>query len=202
MEYRELKVKGAFEFVPRVFPDARGQFTAPLQRSAFVAAVGHPLPAVAQTNCSTSRRGTLRGIHFTRTPPGVTKYVSCAYGRAVDLVVDLRVGSPTFMEWDAVTMGGTQPRAVYFPIGVGHAFLALEDDTVMSYLVSEEYVPEHEYSVSPFDPALDLPVPGRGEVVVSERDAGAPTVAEAEKAGMLPDYRTCLELGREAHREA
>jgi epimerase EvaD len=194
MEYRALRVQGAFEFVPDAFPDGRGRFTAPFQESVFTDAVGHRFPEVRQVNCSTSRRHVLRGVHFTRTPPGVTKYVYCAHGKALDIVVDLRVGSPTFMAWDAVTVDADRPSAVYFPIGVGHAFLALSDGTVMSYLVSGEYVADHEHAVSALDPVLGLPVLKESELVVSARDREAPTVAEAEGLGLLPCYEECLEI--------
>ncbi|MEV0221383.1 dTDP-4-dehydrorhamnose 3,5-epimerase [Streptomyces sp. NPDC050704] len=195
MEYRTLAVQGAFEFFPEVFPDDRGRFTAPFQESSFVDAVGHPFPAVRQVNCSTSRRRVLRGVHFTRTPPGVAKYVYCAHGRVVDMVVDLRVGSPTFGAWDAVTIDATvRPSGVYFPVGVGHAFLALSDDTVMSYVLSGEYVADQEHAVSPLDPAIALPVTAEREVTLSARDRAAPTLAEAQALGLLPVYEECLEI--------
>ncbi|MGW0845453.1 dTDP-4-dehydrorhamnose 3,5-epimerase family protein [Streptomyces sp. NPDC002787] len=194
MDHRALKVHGAFAFVPTTFPDERGGFTAPFQESVFATAVGHPLPAVRQASCSTSRRHVLRGVHYTLTPPGTAKYVYCAHGEALDMVVDLRVGSPTFMAWDAVTIDARRPTAVYFPVGVGHAFRALRDDTVMAYLHSGEYVADHELAVSALDPALGLPLGEDGELVVSARDREAPTVAEAHALGLLPAYAHCLDI--------
>jgi 5-epimerase len=194
MDFRALKVHGAFEFVPETFPDDRGRFTAPFQESVFASAVGHPLPAVRQASCSTSRRNVLRGVHYTRTPPGTAKYVYCAHGTALDIVVDLRVGSPTFLAWDAMTIDAARPTALYFPVGVGHAFLALSDDTVMAYLHSGEYVGDHELAVSALDPALGLPVGGPGELTVSARDREAPTAREALDRGLLPAYATCREI--------
>lgn len=202
MEYRALKVRGAFAFVPDTFPDERGRFTAPFQESVFAEAVGHALPAVRQASCSTSRRRVLRGVHYTLTPPGTAKYVYCAHGEVLDMVVDLRVGSPTFMAWDAVTIDADRPTAVYFPVGVGHAFLALRDDTVMAYLHSGEYVGAHELAVSALDPALGLPVGEESEPVVSARDREAPTVAEARALGLLPDYETCLRIEKDFGPEA
>ena len=197
MEYRALKVHGAFEFFPEAFPDERGRFTAPFQEPAFTEAVGHRLPEVRQVNCSTSRRNVLRGVHFTRTPPGTTKYVYCAHGKALDIVVDLRVGSPTFGRWDAVVMDQQHHRATYFPVGVGHAFVALEDDTVMSYMLSGSYVPENELALSVFDPDLQLPIPVDLEPILSERDRAAITLAEARTRGLLPDYDRCRQIERE-----
>jgi epimerase EvaD len=200
MRARKLAVDGAFEFTPVVFPDNRGTFVAPYQEPAFVEAVGHPLFTVAQTNFSQSRRGVVRGVHFTATPPGTAKYTCCVRGRALDIVVDLRVGSPTYGRWDTVLLDQQAFRAMYLPVGVGHAFVALDDQTVMSYLLSDSYVAENELAVNPLDAALGLPLPDGIEPVMSERDTSAPTLTEAERAGILPDYRACLEI--EARRAA
>ncbi|MEU5987393.1 dTDP-4-dehydrorhamnose 3,5-epimerase family protein [Spirillospora sp. NPDC047418] len=194
MKSRRLAVTGAWEFTPDVFPDDRGLFVSPFQEAAFTEAVGRPLFPVTQTNHSRSRRGVVRGVHFTVTPPGSAKYVYCARGESLDIVVDIRVGSPTFGRWDATRLDQEDFRAMYLPVGVGHAFVALADDTVMSYLMSESYVAEHELAVSPLDPALGLPIPAGAEVVLSDRDRAAPTLAEAAAAGVLPDYDVCREL--------
>ncbi|PVE10274.1 dTDP-4-dehydrorhamnose 3,5-epimerase family protein [Streptomyces scopuliridis] len=196
MEIRELAVEGAVEFTPRVFPDERGLFVSPFQEAAFEKAVGHRLFRAAQTNHSRSRRGVVRGVHFTVTPPGTAKYVYCARGAALDIVVDIRVGSPTYGQWDAVLLDPVDFRAMYFPVGVGHAFVALEDDTVMSYMLTSGYVAENELALSALDPALGLPIPAGIEPVMSERDMAAPTLAEARAAGLLPDYATCQEPAR------
>jgi dTDP-4-dehydrorhamnose 3,5-epimerase len=188
---RELAVAGAYEFTPRVHRDERGLFVSPLQEEAFVAAVGRPF-TVAQTNHSRSARGVMRGVHFTTTPPGQAKYVHCARGRAMDVVVDIRLGSPTFGAWDTVEMDTESFRAVYLPEGVGHAFLSLEDDTVMSYLVSTPYRAELEQAVDPLDPALGLPWPKGMSFTLSQRDTEAVGLAEARARGMLPRYEDCL----------
>lgn len=149
---------------------------------------------MAQTNHSRSRRGVVRGVHFTATPPGTAKYVYCARGRALDIVVDIRVGSPTFGRWDAVLLDQRDFRSVYLPVGVGHAFVALEEDTVVSYLLSRAYVPEHELALSALDPALGLPIPDDTPPLLSDRDQAAPTLAEAGERGLLPDYAACRSL--------
>jgi epimerase EvaD len=196
VQARKLAVEGAIEFTPRVFPDDRGLFFSPFQEAAFEEAHGGPLFRVAQTNHSVSKRGVVRGIHYTVTPPGCAKYVYCARGKALDIVVDIRVGSPTFGKWDAVRMDQDDHRAMYFPVGVGHAFVALEDDTVMAYLLSGPYVAENELALSVTDPALGLPLGAGAEPILSERDDAAVTFAEALRQGLLPDYATCLEIER------
>jgi epimerase EvaD len=191
MQFRQLSVPDAFEFTPRAFHDERGVFVAPFQEAAFQEAVGHPL-RLGQSNHSVSRRGTIRGIHFANTPPGQGKYVYCPRGAFLDVVVDLRVGSPTFGEWDAVRIDATEFKAVYLAEGLGHGFVALEDDTALSYLCSEPYNPTGEHGISPLDPALDLPWPTDLEHILSEKDRTAPTLAEALESGLLPSYQDCV----------
>lgn len=197
VQWKSLGVQGARVFTPTVFPDERGLFVAPFQRDPYAGAVGLPPFPLAQTAHSRSRRGVIRGVHYTAAPPGMATYVYCARGRALDMVVDVRVGSPTFGRWDSVLLDAEEFRAVYLPLGVGHAFTALEDDTVMSYLLSGGYSAEDEKAVSVFDPALGLPVAPSPPPLLSPRDRSAPTLAEAREAGMLPDYATCLELEAE-----
>jgi epimerase EvaD len=193
-QVRPLTVGGAFAFTTPAFPDDRGVFLSPLQATTFTAAVGQPLFAVAQVSYSVSRRGVVRGVHFSVTPPGTAKYVYCPQGRALDIVVDLRVWSPTFGRFDTVVLDREHCPAVYFPVGVGHLFVALEDDTVMNYLLSQEYRPENELALAPFDPQLALPIPDDVEPVLSRRDRDAPTLAEALAAGLLPDYAACRRI--------
>jgi epimerase EvaD len=136
----------------------------------------------------------VRGVHFALTPPGVAKYVYCTRGKVLDMVIDTRVGSPTFGQVDSVVLDQQDFRAMYFPIGVGHAFVALEDDSIVHYMLSGVYVKENELSVSVLDPALNLPIPADIEPILSERDSVAPTLAEAEARGLLPDYVKCQEI--------
>jgi epimerase EvaD len=194
MQARELAVAGAFEFSPGIFGDDRGHFVSPYQEAAFVDTVGKPLFAVAQTNISVSKRRVARGVHFTSTPPGTAKYVYCTHGRVLDIVVDIRVGSPTYGRWDTVVLDPESYRAAYFPLGVGHAFVALADDSVMSYLMSQSYIPANELAVSIMDPVLGLPIPADIDPILSERDLAAPTLAEARAHGLLPDYETCQRI--------
>ncbi|WP_329055500.1 dTDP-4-dehydrorhamnose 3,5-epimerase [Amycolatopsis sp. NBC_01488] len=191
MEFRRLSVPDAFEFSPRAFPDERGLFVAPFQEEVLREAVGHPL-RLAQANHSVSRRGAIRGIHFADTPPGQAKYIYCARGSLLDVVVDLRVGSPSFGTWDAVRLDSQRFNSAYLAEGLGHGFIALEDDTVMAYLCSEPYNPTGEHGITPLDPALGLPWPADIEPILSEKDRTAPTLAEAQEQGLLPSYQDCV----------
>ncbi|MEU4740060.1 dTDP-4-dehydrorhamnose 3,5-epimerase family protein [Actinosynnema sp. NPDC023658] len=188
MQVRELKISGAFEFTPSVFPDDRGLFVAPYQEAVFTDAVGYPLK-VAQTNHSESKRGVIRGVHYADTPPGQAKYVYCPRGRLLDVVVDLRVGSPTFGEWEAVEVSAGAFNSVYLSEGLGHALMALEDGTVASYLCSEGFNPKAEHGVHPL--SMDLPWPSDATPLLSPKDAAAPTFDQARDEGLLPSYDEC-----------
>jgi dTDP-4-dehydrorhamnose 3,5-epimerase len=186
----ELAITGAWVFEPTVFPDNRGMFAAPFQNAAFRKALGFDLH-VAQMNHSVSACGVVRGIHFADTPPGQAKYVYCPRGALLDVVVDVRAGSPTFGAYDVVRLDSDLCQAVYLAEGLGHAFVALEDETVMSYLCSTPYNPTGERGLSPLDPALALPWPTELAAVLSEKDASAPTLAEAAGLGLLPGWDAC-----------
>ncbi len=195
MKSRELSISGGWVFEPPVFPDRRGRFVAPFQQAAFEQALGHQL-RVAQVNHSESRRGVIRGVHFADVPPGQAKYVYCPRGALLDVVVDVRVGSPTFGRWEAVELDAGSCRAVYLAEGLGHAFTALAPDTVMVYLCSTAYNPAAEHGVNPLDPELALPWPTDVEPVLSDADAAAPGLAEAAAAGLLPSWSACEGLAR------
>jgi dTDP-4-dehydrorhamnose 3,5-epimerase len=191
VDVAELKIPGAWAFTPRQFPDPRGVFLEWFKAAVVEDAVGHRLQ-LAQANHSVSSRGTLRGVHFADVPPSQAKYVYCTRGAVLDVVVDIRVGSPTFGVSDAVQLDDVDRRGVYLSEGLGHAFLALTDDANVTYLCSEPYAPAREHGIHPLDPALDLPLPGDIEPLLSDKDAAAPTLAEAQQAGLLPSYDTCL----------
>jgi 5-epimerase len=187
VQSKALSIPGAWVFEPTRFEDDRGLFVSPYQAAVFVETVGAPL-VVAQSNHSVSRRGVIRGVHFADVPPGQAKYVYCPRGALLDVVVDVRVGSPTYGAHEAVVLDSDSYRAVYLSEGLGHAFCALEDDTVARYLCSTPYAPAIERTVSPLDPALALPWPSDITPVLSDKDSGGPTLAEAAAQGLLPHY--------------
>jgi len=191
VDVRELKIAGAWEFTPRQFPDPRGVFLEWFKGSVVEGAVGHRL-GLAQANHSVSSKGTLRGIHFADVPPGQAKYVYCTRGAVLDVIVDIRVGSPTFGVSDAVRLDDEDRRGVYLAEGLGHAFMALTEDANVTYLCSEPYNPTGEHGTHPLDPDLDLPWPADIAPLLSDKDAAAPTLAEAERQGLLPSYDACV----------
>jgi dTDP-4-dehydrorhamnose 3,5-epimerase len=191
MQVRELKVPGAFEITPKQFGDPRGVFLEWFKAPAFEGAVGHALD-LQQANCSVSAAGVLRGIHFADVPPGQAKYVTCATGAVLDVVVDIRVGSPTFGQWDSVLLDDVDRRAIYLGEGLGHAFMSLEDGSTVLYLCSTGYNPTGEHGVHPLDPELGIAWPTADRhgnpisPLLSDKDAAAPSLAEARAQGLLP----------------
>ena len=191
MKVRELGIPDSYEISTDVFPDDRGLFLNPFRAEALAEAIGHPLH-VRQTNHSASKRGVVRGVHFSLLPPSQAKYVYVPRGAVLDIVVDIRIGSPTYGQHDVVRLDDRDFRAIYVSEGLGHCAIALEDDTVLAYLCSTEYDPGREKGVSPTDPELALPVPA--DALLSPRDTGAPTLAEAAEQGLLPTYEACTEF--------
>ncbi len=193
MEVTAGRIEGVWEFTPVLRPDDRGVFLESFKSSVFAEAVGHSFD-LKQMNISVSKRGTVRGVHFADVPPGQAKYVQCFAGRILDVVVDIRVGSPTFGEWEAVELAEESRNGLYIAEGLGHAFCALTDSVTVGYLCSEPYAPSREHGISPVDPALALPWPTDMEILLSPKDEAAPLLAEAVETGLLPDYDACREF--------
>jgi len=191
VEYRELKVPGAWEVVPRQFGDPRGVFLEWFKSGPFAEANGHDLD-LQQANLSVSAAGVVRGIHFADVPPGQAKYVTCVSGAVLDVVVDIRVGSPTFGAWDSVLLDDVDRKAIYLSEGLGHAFMSLEDGSTVVYLCSTGYAPGREHGIHPFDATVGVQWPTTGRdgrplaPVLSEKDSAAPSLEEARASGLLP----------------
>ena len=190
MDIHELAVPDSYvlDLVPH--GDSRGRFVEWYRADVLAEATKFGL-TLAQANHSVSARGALRGVHFALVPPGQAKYIYCPAGKVLDVVVDIRVGSPTFGVHDSVVLDSDQPRAVYLSEGLGHAFLALADNSSVTYLVSTGYSPGREFGIHPLDPDLDLPWPPGLDVALSAKDQAAPTLAQARERSLLPTAEQC-----------
>src|SRR5580698_7245893 len=188
-----LGIEGAWVFTPQVYQDDRGAFFEAFRGGEFAADLGYRLD-VAQVNCSVSRRGVIRGIHYADVPPGQAKYVTCVRGAVLDVVADLRAGSPGFGKWEAVRLDVDSRKAVFLAEGLGHGFMALSDAATVLYLCSTPYAPGREHGVNPLDPAIGIswPLETDDGPVLSEKDAAAPTLDEALRQGRLPRYEDCV----------
>lgn len=193
MQATPYSISGLWRFDPVLRPDDRGVFLESFKESVFVETVGHSFD-LAQMNISVSRAGTVRGVHFADVPPGQAKYVQCFSGKILDIVVDIRVGSPTFGQYEAIELDADSRSGLYISVGLGHAFCALSDSATVGYLCSEGYSPEREHGIHPLDPDLALPWPEGEHSALSPKDAAAPPLAEAIASGLLPQYRDCVEF--------
>lgn len=178
-----MKIPGAFVFDPIRHQDSRGYFQENFKVSEFVGQLGFGF-TVKQVNQSSSGKGVIRGIHFAETPPGQAKYVSCTRGAIWDVVVDLRIGSPCYGTWEGVVISEKNGKSVFICEGLGHGFLALDEDSVVIYQCSEEYRPGSEHQINPFDEALAIDFQGTAmeygikSFILSEQDRKAPTLEE------------------------
>lgn len=195
MQVEPLGIEGSWRFIPVLRPDDRGVFLEAFKGDVVMQAIGHPF-SLEQMNISVSRAGTVRGVHFALVPPSQAKYVQCLDGAILDIVVDIRVGSPTYGQYEAHELDSTSREALYLSEGLGHAFCALSDSATVGYLCSEPYAPTREFGIHPLDPALDLPWPDGQASVLSPKDAAAPTLEEARVQGLLPTYADCLAYRR------
>lgn len=189
MEIEPIGIQGVFLVKPTVFPDNRGEFLEMFSGPAFERAVGHPL-TVAQVNCSASVRGTVRGLHGIALP-GQARYMTCPAGAMVDIVVDTRVGSPTYRQHVAVELSAANRHALYLAEGLVHGFAPLSESATVVYLCSSTWSPGAAYQITPLDPELDLPWPTDVPPVLSEKDLAAPSLRQAEELGVLPTWEQC-----------
>jgi dTDP-4-dehydrorhamnose 3,5-epimerase len=187
-----LDIEGAWVCTPRVHPDPRGSFLEWFRGDLLEEQTRRRF-SVVQANHSISRRGVVRGIHYADVPPGQAKYVYCPTGAALDVIVDLRIDSPTFSQHTSVVIDDVERRGVFLAEGLGHGFISLRDDTAVCYLINSVYQPTVEHAVNPFDSELALPWRDHiDEPAASDRDLAAPSFQQAHADGKLPTYQACL----------
>jgi NDP-hexose 3,5-(Or5-) epimerase len=188
-------VPGVYVITPDPIRDERGNFYEALRVDEFASILGHPFQP-RQINYSVSSRNTLRGLHSVAVPPGQAKYVTCVRGALRDIAVDLRVGSPRFGRYQVTELDAGSGRAVYVPEGVGHGFLALDDDTCICYVLSTVHIPGTQIDIDPLDPDLALPWGFTEPPLISAKDAAAQSVADALAAGVLATWPLASGRGR------
>jgi dTDP-4-dehydrorhamnose 3,5-epimerase/NDP-hexose 3,5-(Or5-) epimerase len=191
LEISELALPGAFLLSPRAVGDGVVVRSETFRQDAVENAIGRPF-AIRYSDRSAARRMVLRGIHGTAGEGGRARLFDCVRGSAVHVVVDLRVGSPDYGRHETVWLDHRNVSGVFVSEGLGHAWLALEDDTVIACHSSRPDTPGAGYTVSALDPALALPWGITEAPVMSDEDLAAPTAAEARARGLLPAYEDCL----------
>lgn len=194
MQISPLEIPHAFEITPTLHEDARGLFFELYRFDKLALELGHSLH-LKQSNVSVSHKGVFRGLHFAQIPVGQAKYVTCLSGSAIDFVVDVRVGSPTFGKWDSVLLDTTTRKAVYLAEGLAHGFLSLEDNTTISYMVSDIYRADRELGINPLDPLVSLEIPElESPVLFSPKDESAPKLLQLAEQNLLPTWEECLDF--------
>jgi dTDP-4-dehydrorhamnose 3,5-epimerase len=179
VEFRRLAIPDVVVMEPRAFVDDRGLFFESFNPAAFRQATGLSLSFV-QDNHSVSRKGVLRGLHYQLPPSAQGKLVRVVSGRAFDVAVDIRRGSPSFGRWVGETLTVENRRQLWIPEGFAHGFVALEDDTQVLYKATALYARASEGSIVWNDPQLAIDWPLEGPPIISDKDAAAPMLAGAE----------------------
>jgi dTDP-4-dehydrorhamnose 3,5-epimerase len=188
MSFTPLKIEGSWVFNPQKFPDERGSFHEVFKLPLIFETLGFGFE-VKQVNQSVSKAGVIRGIHWADVPPGQAKYVFCSKGAIWDVVVDIRVGSPTFGQFDGELLSAENGKSLLIKEGLGHVFLSLEDNTVVNYLCSEPFSPTTEHGINPLDTRLAIPFNSmwaKSNFTVSEKDVNTPSLDDALSQGILP----------------
>lgn len=142
---------------------------------------------INQVNVSFSRKNTIRGIHYSLSKKGQDKWITCLSGEIIDVVVDLRVNSPTFGKFQMFTLSSINMKSLFVTTGLGHSFISKSEISCVSYLLSSEYDPEMEYGVNPLDKKLSIPW-STTTPVLSQKDHSAPTIEEMRLKNLLPKF--------------
>ena len=180
----ELSIPGLFVLESPVWGDDRGSFREWFKDEDFRDA-GIDFHA-RQANLSVSKKNVVRGLHYSMAEEGQAKVVTCAHGELDDVIVDIRVGSPTFGRHEVVHLAAREDRSVYVPAGVAHGFCVTSELGALTYLLSSPFNAAVELEINPFDEELNVPWTIDGEAIVSPKDGGAPSLRERRDAKELP----------------
>ena len=189
MKAYPLKISGSWKIEFQKFEDNRGFFYESFKAEEFPKLIGRNFD-IKQTNTSSSSKGSVRGIHYALVPPSQAKLVQCQRGSIKDYVIDIRIGSPTFGQFEAIELDEKSASAIFIEEGLAHAFVALENNTIVTYYVSEKYNPEREKGINPFDKSLNILWP-EIDLILSEKDKAAISLEQAIDQGILTTYDEC-----------
>ena len=186
MELTRLGIDGVWLAESQVWSDDRGFFREWFKSADIKSVTGRTFE-IEQANISLSSRGTLRGIHYSIAPQGQAKWITCISGSIKDVIVDIRPDSLTFGKWIEVDLSGNSGKALFVSEGLGHGFLALEDNTAVAYLVSTPFSPKNEFEIDPLDEKIGINWGmNSSELKISDKDKYAPKLADRLAQGKLP----------------
>lgn len=174
----KTKVDGAILLEPDVFGDNRGWFMESYSKKK-LAEVGIDVDFVQDNRSFSAEKGTLRGLHCQLNPTAQSKLLTCIRGKILDVAVDIRKGSPTYMQWEAVELSAENKKSFFIPKGCLHGFLTLTDDVEVMYKVDEFYSPADDRSIRYDDPDLGVEW---GEItpILSQKDMNAPLLKDSD----------------------
>ena len=189
MKLTPLGIEGAWLAESPVWSDDRGFFREWFKTKSIERAVGHEFN-VEQANISSSKKGSLRGIHYSLAPNAQAKLVTCVSGLIKDVIVDIRPDSKTYRNWIEIELSGTSGNALLIGAGLGHGFVSLADVSTVAYLVSSPYSPSEEFEINPLDPVLAINWGiENSKLIFSDKDRNAPTLHERDIQGKLPSFK-------------
>lgn len=174
----EMEIEGVYLIEPQVFGDHRGYFMETYSRDKF-SQMGINNIFVQDNQSFTAKKGTLRGIHFQNNPMAQAKLVRVTKGAVLDVVVDLRKGSPTYKKWITVELSAENKKMLFIPRGFGHGFLTLTDDVEFCYKVDNLYSKECDRGVRFDDPSIGIHW-GISDPILSQKDKQAPALEESD----------------------
>lgn len=178
MKAIKTKVEGAIVLEPDVFGDNRGWFMESYSKKK-LAEVGIDVDFVQDNRSFSAEKGTLRGLHCQLNPTAQSKLLTCIRGTILDVAVDIRKGSPTYMQWEAVELSGENKKSFFIPKGCLHGFLTLTDDVEVMYKVDEFYSPAEDRSIRYDDPELGVEW-GDITPILSQKDMNAPLLKDSD----------------------
>ena len=170
MTINNTKIAGFYEIDVPTHVDERGSFEQWFTQWQYAEELNNFQPV--QANTSTSKKGVIRGIHYSQASEGQSKMVICVHGKIRDVAVDLRVDSPTFGQYDIVDLEGGSGKVSFIDIGLGHAFEVLSDSATIIYLLSSKYSPFFEKEINPLDPNIGIDWITKNPIL-SEKDRNA-----------------------------
>lgn len=186
MKLTPLGLVGGWLAESPVWSDDRGFFREWFKSETIKIVTGREF-GIEQANISLSSAGSIRGIHYSLAPRGQAKWITCVSGSIQDVIVDIRPDSPTFGKWIEVELKGNSGEAVFMEEGLGHGFLALEDNTAVAYLVSTPFSPSDEFEINPLDEKIGIKWRmDFDSLKISDKDRIAPTLVERLTKGKLP----------------
>jgi dTDP-4-dehydrorhamnose 3,5-epimerase len=187
MEIDELSIKGAWQTYSPVYKDSRGAFKEWFKASTNVERTGLNFN-VAQSNFSTSKKGVIRGIHYSLSPLEQWKWISCVSGSIIDVVVDIRFDSPTYGQHVKVELNDLNGKGILLQANLGHAFQSLTENSIVVYNLSSEYSPNFEKEINPLDKIININWPITNHIL-SEKDFNAASLNDKLKLGLLPSSK-------------